>query len=82
MRKPSSITIGDVSLLTYALGLSCLRVERVAEYDVDNLSLATLTDPSWAGPLGRDVTRSDLIQKITALSAAANLIWKPACRLT
>jgi hypothetical protein len=37
-------------------------------------SPATLTDPAWAGGIGHDVVRSDLIQKITALSAAAGLM--------
>jgi hypothetical protein len=37
-------------------------------------SSADLSTPAWAGVLGHDVVRSDLIQKITALSAAASLI--------
>jgi hypothetical protein len=37
-------------------------------------SPATTTTPGWAGVLSHDVIRSDLIQKITALSAAAALM--------
>jgi hypothetical protein len=37
-------------------------------------SPATLTDPAWAGPLARNLVASELIQKITALSAAASLM--------
>ena len=37
---------------------------------------ATLTDPSWLGVIGHDVVYSQLIQKITALSAAAGLMAK------
>ena len=35
---------------------------------------ATMTDTTWAGPLVHDLIRSELIQKITALSAAAGLM--------
>jgi hypothetical protein len=37
-------------------------------------SPATLTAPQWAGILAHDVIASELIQKITALSAAASLM--------
>ena len=35
---------------------------------------ASLTNPAWAGTVGHDVIYSQLIQKITALSAAAGLM--------
>ena len=35
---------------------------------------ATLTNPGWADTVGHNVVRSDLIQKITGLSAAAALM--------
>jgi hypothetical protein len=35
---------------------------------------AAMTDPAWAGPLAHDLVASQLIQKITALSAAASLM--------
>jgi hypothetical protein len=37
-------------------------------------SSADLSTPAWAGVVAHDVVRSDLIQKITALSAAASLM--------
>jgi HK97 family phage major capsid protein len=37
-------------------------------------SPATLTDPAWAGPAVQNLIRGDLIQQITALSAAAALM--------
>ncbi len=37
-------------------------------------SPATLTDPAWLGLVGHQVIASQLIQKITALSAAASMI--------
>jgi hypothetical protein len=37
-------------------------------------SPATLTNPTWAGGVGHDIVASQLIQKITALSAAAGLM--------
>ena len=50
------------------------------DHGLDNLIFrstsnpATLTTPGWADTLGHNVVRSDLIQKITGLSAAAALM--------
>jgi hypothetical protein len=67
-----------------AIGTPVERVARTMYGKDDNLELvvraattqADLTTPDWAGVLAHDVIASELIQRLTALSAAANLMQR------
>jgi hypothetical protein len=72
------------TLRSAATGMSPQKIARTLYPGDDSVQLvlraasapATITDPAWFGLISHDIIASELIQKLTALSAAANLMQR------